>query len=72
MVQDFLTTVFNPNQFTGSEHVYITALLSVLGVISGVVWICIGMSMVIRHLIILALRTSAHGHQPAGLGEKKR
>lgn len=63
MLQDFLTTIFDPHQLTGSEHIHITTLLFILGMISAVVWSCIALSIVIRHFVILVIRISEHSYK---------
>lgn len=62
MLLEFLSSVFDFNQFTGFEHVRITTLLTILGLISIGVWIVIALSIVVRHLATFALRTFTHGH----------
>lgn len=58
MLQEFLSTVFDFNQFTGFEHVRIVTLLTVLGLLSAAIWIVIVLSMVVRHLTTFFIRSS--------------
>jgi hypothetical protein len=67
MLQDFLTSIFESHQLTGSEHIHITTLLFILGMISAVVWSCIALSIVIRHFVIFVIRISAHNDKEAGI-----
>ena len=62
MLLEFLSSVFDFNQFTGLEHVRITTLLTILGLISIGIWIIIALSIVVRHLATFALRSFAHNH----------
>jgi hypothetical protein len=50
-----ITTVadINPSQFTGSDHSHIISLLTVLALISLVMWGIVVISIVIRQLVIL-------------------
>ena len=62
MLPDFLSTVFDFNQFTGFEYVRVTTLLAVLGLISVGIWIVIAVSLVVRHLATFALRSLSYDH----------
>lgn len=59
MRDNLLSDFFDPNQFTGAGHTQTVTLLAAIGVISGVILISIGVSLVVRHLTILSLRMSA-------------
>lgn len=62
MLPDFLSTVFDFNQFTGFEHVRVTTLLAILGLISIGIWIVIAASLAVRHLATFALRSLSYVH----------
>jgi hypothetical protein len=71
MLPEFLSTIFDFNQFTGFEHVRITTLLAVLGLISIGIWIIIAVSLVVRHLATFILRSFSysHSHTPKVAGK---
>jgi len=62
MLPEFLSTIFDFNQFTGLEHVRVTTLLAVLGLISVGIWITIVASLVVRHLATFVLRFFSYSH----------
>ncbi|MNH50227.1 hypothetical protein D3C73_18380 [compost metagenome] len=63
MLLEFLSTVFDFNQFTGFEHVRTTTLLTILGLLSIAIWIIIALSMIVRHLATFVLRSFSYGHR---------
>lgn len=71
MLPEFLSTIFDFNQFTGFEHVRITTLLTILGLISIGIWIIIVVSLVVRHLATFILRSFSysHSHIPKAAGK---
>jgi len=62
MLPEFLSTIFDFNQFTGFEHVRVTTLLTVLGLISIGIWIIIVVSLVVRHLATFVMRAFSYSH----------
>ncbi|MDT4870216.1 hypothetical protein FQZ97_1052830 [compost metagenome] len=71
MSPDFLSAIFDFNQFTGFEHVRITTLLTILGLISIGIWIIIAASLVVRHLATFVLRTFSYSHRPRPESRRK-
>lgn len=53
-----LSIFSNFDQFTGFEHTRIVTMLTVLALISLIVWIIIGLSIIIRHIALLIIRLS--------------
>ncbi len=63
MLLEFLSTIFDFNQFTGFEHVRVTTLLTILGLVSIAVWAVIALSIVVRHLATFVLQAFTHRHR---------
>lgn len=69
MLQANLSIFSDFNQFTGFEHTRIIVMLTVLALISLIVWTIIGLSIIACHIALLVIRLSntnkkrgAHAH----------
>ena len=72
MRDNLLSALFGSNQFTGAAHTQTVTLLTMIGSISIIVFICIALSAVIRHATILALRIAARTRRRAMLRIQSR
>ncbi|GEM_PF-1987515 len=69
MLKTSLSVFSDFNQFTGFEHARIVAMLTILALISLVVWTIIGLSIITCQVALLVIRLSyknkkegAHAH----------
>jgi hypothetical protein len=65
MFRTSLSIFSNFDQFTGFEHTRIVAMLTVLALISLIVWVIIAVSIIVCHITLLIIRLSRDHNHPS-------